>query len=118
MPSQEFKNSPAQIELLIMLSEESSEVAKSAAKALRHGLLNYHPNTDEVNKHSIEREIADLLAIVFILSINGDIQIKHISNHLPEAVIKKMNYTYDLRDVYVISALNKRLQQNNYLMSF
>ena len=54
--------------LLTCLIEECTEIQKAAAKALRFGLDDHHPNMPETsNADEIAREYIDLLAIIEML---------------------------------------------------
>ena len=54
--------------LLTCLMEECAEIQKAAAKALRFGLDDHHPDTPGVtNADEIAREYIDLLAIIEML---------------------------------------------------
>lgn len=54
-------NTPRQQAALLALIEECGEVAHAAAKALRFGLRNFHPdNPIENNAEQIARELGDV----------------------------------------------------------
>lgn len=53
--------------LLVILSEESSEVVKCACKSLRFGLTDIEPDHHENNAARLIREIADFTAVVEML---------------------------------------------------
>jgi NTP pyrophosphatase (non-canonical NTP hydrolase) len=56
----------APIDLMVMgkLAEELSECASAAARCIIQGIDECEPSTGEVNKHWLEKEIADVLANV------------------------------------------------------
>ncbi len=56
--------------LLIVLAEECAEVAQVACKGLRFGLDDIGPGKKENNLRSLERELADLLAVVELLDLS------------------------------------------------
>jgi NTP pyrophosphatase (non-canonical NTP hydrolase) len=60
--------SDGQAERLAMMIEEAGEIAQAAAKALRHGLESYHPDTMETNREALRREFIDLLAVWRIMT--------------------------------------------------
>ena len=53
--------------LLVVLSEESSEIIKDVAKSLRFGLESIEPGQNYSNGEKIENEIADFLGVVEML---------------------------------------------------
>ncbi len=55
--------------LLITLSEECSEVSQVACKALRFGLNDIGPGKQENNIRSLERELADVIAVAEMLGL-------------------------------------------------
>lgn len=73
-----------QRELLTMLAEEANEVAIACTKALRHGLLSYHPDRpDQSNLDDLRRELTDLHAVVTMLEGTG----LAISGHRVDAAV-------------------------------
>ncbi len=59
---------------LVVLSEECAEIIQIAAKIQRFGFESYHPNDPDVtNRTLLEREIADALAVIGLMTSNGDI---------------------------------------------
>lgn len=54
--------------LLTIIAEECSEIAKAASKALRFGLDHIGPEADEINALLMQREFADLTAVMQMLS--------------------------------------------------
>ena len=65
--------------LLVVLSEECSEVAKEVSKALRFGLDDCNPNVilaeaDITNSERITKEVADFIGIVEMLYDEGIIK--------------------------------------------
>jgi len=49
--------------LLTCLMEEANEVAKAASKAIRFGIMEVYPNTNETNIDRLSRELNDLRAV-------------------------------------------------------
>lgn len=61
---------PAQAELLALLSEECNEVGMIVGKILRHGALSYHPDRPETTNYELLiREVGDVLAAVHLLHL-------------------------------------------------
>ena len=62
--------------LLVVLSEECSEVIKEVSKALRFGLEDCNPNINDgvTNSEKITKEIADLIGIIETLVSGGIIK--------------------------------------------
>lgn len=54
--------------LLICLMEEAAEIQQAAAKALRFGLANHHPDRKATNCMELSREIGDLHAVTEMLN--------------------------------------------------
>lgn len=61
-------NTQKTIELLSILVEELGEATKAAGKALRFGIDATNPVTNTPNIESLEREIADVLVAIELLS--------------------------------------------------
>lgn len=59
--------------ILLLINEESDEIAKAASKAIRFGLNEYNPmdSIKLTNTERIEKEFVDLIAILFIANILG-----------------------------------------------
>lgn len=59
--------------ILLLISEESGEIAKAASKAIRFGLNEHHPEDPLrlTNKERIANEFIDLIATLFITNILG-----------------------------------------------
>jgi NTP pyrophosphatase (non-canonical NTP hydrolase) len=60
------KLTPAEAEALALLTEEGGEVIQAVAKILRHGIDSEHPDSGELNKDSLNKEIGDVLAAIDI----------------------------------------------------
>lgn len=54
--------------LLVCLMEEAAEIQQAAAKALRFGLSNHHPERNTTNCIELSKEIGDLNAVVELLN--------------------------------------------------
>jgi hypothetical protein len=60
--------SPAQAEVLALLSEECGEVIQEVGKILRHGLFSAHPDNPLVlNWQRLARELGQVQAVVMLL---------------------------------------------------
>lgn len=55
--------------LLTILAEECAEVAQRASKAARFGLTDIDPETNETATRLLEKELADLMAMVGMLGL-------------------------------------------------
>lgn len=68
---------PAQIERLVILVEEASEVQQIAMKILRHGYESYNPldPTGTPNRNLLEKELGDLHFSIFMMAKNGDLKL-------------------------------------------
>jgi len=55
--------------LLWVLSEECAEVSQRASKAARFGLREVQPGQQEDNVRRLERELADLMAVVELFGL-------------------------------------------------
>lgn len=68
--------SPAEAERLHMLIEEAGEVIQASTKILRHGYQSHNPDVSPPvvpNRLDLERELADLIAVVSSMGVAGDI---------------------------------------------
>ena len=65
--------------LLLLINEESNEIAKEAGKAIRFGLFEHHPDDPSklTNEVRIENEFIDLIASLFVANVY-DIKISPI----------------------------------------
>ena len=73
--------------LLVTLSEECSEVAKEACKALRFGLDDKEPGQDKTNRDKIAAEFNDLFAVILMLEDEGVFKGEKIVT--PDTITKK-----------------------------
>lgn len=63
---------PGEAELIALLLEECGEVVQVCGKILRHGIWSYHPETREVNRDLLIKEIGDVLAAVSLLGLPAE----------------------------------------------
>lgn len=83
-----------ELERLAILAEECGEVVQAVGKIIRHGYDNYHPkNPDVDNREHLEREIADVIAMVSILWATNDITMPD-DEQVMAAVKRKMKYMH------------------------
>ena len=90
-----FNNlTPAQAELLAMLSEECGEIVQIVGKIQRHGYDSYHPNDTQriTNRRLLEAEISDLKAICLAMIRGGDISEESVN--LEDILARKMKWTH------------------------
>jgi hypothetical protein len=57
--------------LLVCLAEECSELAQACTKALRFGVVNYHPDIKLNNLRAIQQEYSQLFAVIKLLHHEG-----------------------------------------------
>lgn len=57
--------------LLVILSEECSEITKEVSKALRFGLDDKEPGQDLTNREKIQQEYTDLMGVIALLVNEG-----------------------------------------------
>lgn len=58
-------------EILLILQEECAEVIQAVSKCERFGANNYKPGKPKTNKHHLEEELGDLLAMIDLLEEKG-----------------------------------------------
>ena len=73
MQQDENDLSPAQVERLALLAEEMGEAIQAIGKVLRHGLLNFHPESGVTNRASLEMELGDVLYAMELMESSGDV---------------------------------------------
>lgn len=86
--------------LLVCLMEESAEIAQSAAKSIRFGLDDSHPErVGETNEEDLLEELYQCIAVVEMLQENKNLktltneEIQCIKNKKKEKMIKYMSYS-------------------------
>ena len=82
----------AQIERLVKLSEEASDVIHAAMKVIHHGYDNSYDN-GETNEAALERELANLLCIVDLL-LRHDLNPARVARLQDEHLPKLLRFTY------------------------
>ena len=83
MPFNQLTN--AQAERLALLSEELGEAQQAVGKILRHGYESRHPDGGPTNRESLERELGDVKAAIFLLTDADDLN----SGNLAFNMLKK-----------------------------
>lgn len=70
----------AEVERLAMLAEECGEIAQAVCKVLRHGWESASPFDDKrrPNRVALERELGDLLAVMYMMTDSGDLRVRDI----------------------------------------
>lgn len=86
----------SQSERLFIVNEECAEVQQAISKILRHGYQSSHPETKDINKSNLERELGDLLAVIHILEQSFDVD----------------PYTIHARKMEKLSRINQYLHHN------
>ncbi|MGX7025029.1 hypothetical protein [Vagococcus hydrophili] len=88
--------------LLVCLMEEASEIAQAAAKSIRFGLDDTHPDRPkETNEQDLLTEFYQLLTVMELLQENGQIKklstadIQKIKVKKKAKLIEYMNYSKD-----------------------
>ncbi|MCM2140047.1 hypothetical protein [Vagococcus fluvialis] len=86
--------------LLVCLMEESAEIAHAAAKSIRFGLDDSHPErVGETNEDDLLEELYQCIAVVEMLQENKNLktltneEIQCIKNKKKEKMIKYMSYS-------------------------
>ena len=85
-------------QLLVVLGEECSEVAKATAKALRFGLNTKAPNDTQTNRKKISNEFNDLYAVIKMCVAEGilneeDLMVPEEINDKQQKVEKYLKYS-------------------------
>lgn len=83
--------------LLVCLMEEAAEIQQLAAKALRFGLDNHHPDSTEPNYATLRKELIDFDAVRYMLAQEAlfDTGVVHKSiDMMPK--IEKLNKWMDI----------------------
>ncbi len=91
---------PQYFYLLVCLMEESAEIAQAAAKSIRFGLDDSHPERmGETNEEDLLEELYQCIAVVEMLQENKNLkiltneEIRCIKNKKKEKMIKYMSYS-------------------------
>ena len=86
--------------LLVCLMEESAEIAQAAAKSIRFGLDDSHPErVGETNEDDLLEELYQCIAVVEMLQENKNLktltneEIQCIKNKKKEKMVKYMSYS-------------------------
>ncbi|MFW3653520.1 hypothetical protein [Vagococcus fluvialis] len=86
--------------LLVCLMEESAEIAQAAAKSIRFGLDDSHPErVGETNEDDLLEKLYQCIAVVEMLQENKNLktltneEIQCIKNKKKEKMIKYMSYS-------------------------
>jgi hypothetical protein len=111
-----------QIERLVMIAEECVEVAMECCKTLRHGLNSYHPADPNKtpNRERIVKEYIDLLAVLTVANVAGDIELPDGGIARPgiaAALRKKEEYTHHQGELFhsVATVLDKSRIEFQYV---
>lgn len=96
MPEHFNKLTPGEAERLAILAEEAGEVVQIIGKILRHGYESYNPfDPNKIsNRELLQKEIADLICSVKMLSDTGDISESTMEKLLDLRLHSKKKYTH------------------------
>jgi NTP pyrophosphatase (non-canonical NTP hydrolase) len=91
---------PAQNELLLVLSEECSDVIKAICKIQRHGYDSTNPTkaNSPTNHEELERELGDVKAAMQLLTNLGDISKTNICSFKQEKLINVKQWLHFQND--------------------
>lgn len=86
----------AELERLVILAEECSEVQQIVCKIIRHGFESHNPHDDNrtTNRELLEKELGDLLYAIDLLFNNRDVNDLTVSGHEISAPIRKKPYLH------------------------
>lgn len=91
VPAKHSLLTEAEIERLVLLIEECTEVIQAATKTLRWGYDDTHPGTGEKNRDMVMRELRDLMTIRLIMERAGDLP--ESTEATQEKMVKLRRYT-------------------------
>ena len=112
--SVKFNNlTPQQEEQLACLAEEAAEVVQCVTKILRHGYQSTDPTNPQslTNRADLEKELGNLMAVVWVLNQNNELNISRISNWRIDKLQTLGMYTH-------YPLLNKEPYDNEYEIHF
>lgn len=89
--------SPAELERLIMLAEEASEVIQGVAKIVRHGYESTHPAGGPTNREHLRKEALDFAAVYSRMGFEKDVRL-HDVLEIGETWRRKTTYTHHQGD--------------------
>ena len=73
-------------ETLVILSEECAEVIQAASKIQRFGI-------NDKSRDNLEQELGDMLAMIFILDYNGEIDTDKVYKDISKKLRKLKKYS-------------------------
>jgi|APSaa5957512493_1039668.scaffolds.fasta_scaffold61350_2 NTP pyrophosphatase (non-canonical NTP hydrolase) len=73
-------------ETLVILSEECAEVIQAASKIQRFGI-------NDKSRDNLEQELGDMLAMIFILDYNGEIDTDKVYKNISKKLRKLKKYS-------------------------
>ena len=81
-------------ETLVILSEECAEVIQAASKIQRFGI-------NDKSRDNLEQELGDMLAMIFILDYNGEIDTDKVYKNISKKLrkLKKYSSIHNLDDI-------------------
>lgn len=89
--------SPAEVERLAIMAEESSEVIQVVCKILRHGYASTHPASPDgpCNREMLTRELGDVRAAMRLMTEDGDIvpcEVRQAANEKMERITPYLHH--------------------------
>ena len=86
---------PREAEFLAILAEECGEVIQAVDKILRHGYDTTYPSgAISTNRDDLEREVADIQAIVVLMGEECDLDTNVINRYKREKLAKICKYLH------------------------
>lgn len=82
----------AEVERLVKLAEEASEVIQAAMKVIHHGYENRYDD-GETNRQALEREIGNLLCVLRLV-LDHDLDANRIEYLKERHLVKLLRFTY------------------------
>lgn len=83
----------AESERLALLLEELGEAQQAIGKILRHGYESRHPDGGITNRVSLERELGDVLAAIYLMA-RQDISASALLDHRQAKLLKVGKYLH------------------------
>lgn len=85
---------PAEAELLALLSEECGELVQAIGKVLRHGLESRHPDGGDTNRVSLCWEMGDVRAAMILLCKAGVVKKRDVHDFADDKLERVSQYLH------------------------